>query len=165
MVVCFRDWPRLTHKVSLEHFSSKPDFEKKFCLVNMHKWVCFQSNQEGHPAPPTTPLLRTFELWPPGVIPGDDESLYAKLGDCHANVLFFISVCYLGTHYLLDFLSWGGSKQLYLPNPSVNTDTPLHHTHTHTRSAPKNLVANSRESHDDYQQFFCLVCSQHWERV
>lgn len=94
------------------------------------------------------------------MIPGDDESLYAKLGDCYANddVLFFF--CYLGIHYLSDTLNSGGSKQLYLPNPSINTDahTPLHHARPAPPVMPKimNSVANSRESHDDYQQLSVL---------
>lgn len=47
------------------------------------------------------------------------------------------------------------SKQLYLPNPSVNTVThaPLEHTRSAPSVMPKNMnsVADSGESHDNYQ--------------
>lgn len=136
-------------------------------------WICineFASNliRRAH-----LPQPLPFELWPWSYTWWWGKPV-CKTGDCYANdhcicsFFFFFSVN-LGTHYLLDILSSGGSKPLYLPNPSVNTDrpTPLHHTWSAPPVMPKNmiLVANGRESHENYLLVICLVCLQHWERI
>lgn len=81
-------------QVSLEHFSSKP-----WLCYNSTWWICineFASNLIRRAIQlPATPLLRTSTL---RKIPGDEESLYAKLGDCYANdhhmCFFSLFVCF-----------------------------------------------------------------------
>ena len=138
-VLSWRDLTRFEHKlslqVSLEHFSSKP-----WLCYDSTWWICineFASNliRRAIQLPRHSPF-KDFLTLTLRKIPGDEKSLYAKLGDCYANdhrmcfffPWLFVSVCILGTHYLSDILSSGGSKQLYLLNPSVHTHTFTTHT-------------------------------------
>lgn len=97
----------------------------------MHKRVCFQSNQEGQPTPNHSPFK---DFW----IKFDPQSdtcwwgkPVCKTGDCYANdhLLFFVFICYPGTHDLLDILRSGGSKELYLLLLCKHWYTHLYATH------------------------------------
>lgn len=85
----------------------------------MHKWVCFQSNQEGHQTP-TNCHLRTCELWSQRDM---DESLYANLGPAMPMtfIVFLVFVCF----YMFFLWVGGGVK-------GWSTAASVKHTHAHT---------------------------------
>lgn len=132
--------------MSLEHFSSKP-----WLCYNSTWWICineFASNLIRSAIQlPATPLLRTFGLWPSERYLVMRKACMQNWGTampmtiiCVFFLCLFVSVCILGTHYLSDILSSGGSKQLYLLNPSVHTH--LYTTHClHQRTWTWSLMA------------------------
>lgn len=87
----------------------------------MHKWVCFQSNQEGHQSP-TNSHVRTCELWSQSDM---DEKPVCKPGACYANDLH----CFLGfCLFLYVFFVGGGGEGV----KGWSTAASVKHTHTHT---------------------------------
>lgn len=124
---------------------------------SLHKWVCLQSNQEGHHNPISN--VRTCQL---GSHNDVEENLYANLEPAMPMILFawffygafFVCVC-----LLFCFAGW------QTVNGYISISLSLLHTHTRF-TAPKNFSLAPPDSESQWSFVSSLHCKQNvgWKK-